>query len=144
MRKLSPPALLKFVRRYDQVARICDDGQTIQIISPRLDNEGRFIRLYAGFTRPGRLLLHDDAYTLTARVNLAGVKLSEVNIFLASYGLATLKDPKGSLETWVKSLDEYHQHKVNLENAILALTITYGRPRIRPGLTLVKPPEPRV
>ena len=144
MRKLSPPALLKFVRRYDPVARICDDGQTIQIISPRLDKEGRFIRLYAAFTKPGRLLLHDDAYTLTARVNLGAVNLSEVNIFLAPYGLATLKNPKGGLETWVKSFEDYPQRKFSLENAILDLTSTYGRPRIRPGLTLVKAPEPRM
>ena len=144
MKKISPPALLKFVRRYDTVARICDDGQSIQIVSPRLDKEGRFIRLYAVFARPGRLLLHDDAYTLTARVNLSGVELAEVNTLINSYGVVPLKDFNGSLEIWVKSFDDYLQRKINLENAILSLTATYGRPRIRPGLTLIKAPEPRV
>ncbi|MCL2029793.1 MAG: hypothetical protein FWG97_05205 [Deltaproteobacteria bacterium] len=144
MKKISPPALLKFVRRYDPVARICDDGQTIQIVSPRLDKEGRFIRLYAAFARPGRLLLHDDAYTLNARVNLAGVELAEINTLISSYGLVPLKEPQGSLEIWVKNFDDYLPVKVNLENAILSLTSAYGRPRVRPGLTLIKAPEPRV
>jgi hypothetical protein len=144
MRKISTPALLKFVRRYDPVARICEDGQTIQIVSPRLDKEGRFVRLYVAFAKAGRLLIHDDAYTLTARLNLAGVKLAEINTFLSSYDLNPLKDHKGSLEIWVKNFEDYQSRKVNLENAILALTAAYGRPRVKPGLSLVKPPEPRV
>ena len=132
MKKMSPPALLKFVRRFDSVARLGDDGQTVQIVSPRLDCEGRFIRLYANFARPGRLLLHDDAYTLSARIKLAEADLAEANVLLAFYGLDPLRASQDCLQIWIKAIEDYPSIKTRFENAVLILTKSYGRFREKP------------
>lgn len=114
-----------FLQEYHLLAKVMDDGETVQVVCPELDSEGDFIHLYVERGKGRSMVIHDAAFTLNASICLAEDNLPAANEILAAYGLPPISATNGRI-TVKTDRENYSEMRDALILAIGALERAYA------------------
>lgn len=111
--------LLNFVKSYDPVARLVNDGDCVLIVCPETDLSGDFIRINVERLK-NKLLIHDSGFTLSSVAGLAPGDLPELNAILDTYHVDPVGGRNLQLQTRTRRAD-YAERREDFCQAIIAV-----------------------
>lgn len=117
--------LRDFLQEHHSLAKVMDNGDTVQVVCPEQDAEGDFLHFYVERGKGRSLVVHDAAFTLTASICLDEDNLPAANEILAAYGVPPISSTRDRIAVKTDR-DNYPAMRNALIKAIGALERAYA------------------
>jgi hypothetical protein len=119
-----------FLQEHHSLAKVMDDGETVQVVCPDQDADGDFLHFYVERGQGRSLIVHDAAFTLTASVCLDEDNLPAANEILTAYGVPPINTIHDRIAVKTDR-ENYPAMRDALIKAIGALERAYGHTQCR-------------